>query len=307
MASRIHIDDIPSKKYNKELKDVIHYEEIDQNIDSKTFTSESTFWQTTLHNYLGEYINNYTDTWSKSNKQKRCRDLNHILNFIIKRIKDKKPYDTSYDLIPTYINNSYNIHFMAWEYVCTRDSELNEDINYIENMKKIDDLCEDVVFIKEKISEIHKNDCKQIENYLDQQIPNLRNIYTTSDKKYSDILKYYDFTSFDQIDSIVNDFKSKCQEGTTGASLVGDQGGAQPYSDRSASIIAVTSLSGILSSFILLYKTTSFGSILNNLVGNKMKFGNSLSDEAYHETLENISESSHNGGYNILYNSIGDS
>ncbi|SBT58004.1 hypothetical protein POVWA2_082750 [Plasmodium ovale wallikeri] len=79
------------------------------------------------------------------------------------------------------------------------------------------------------------------------------------------------------------------------------------YSGRNTSIIAATSLSGILSSFILLYKTTSFGSILNNLVGNKIKFGNSLSDEAYHETLENISESSHGEGYNILYNSLGDS
>ncbi|SBT57557.1 PIR Superfamily Protein [Plasmodium ovale wallikeri] len=307
MTTRVRIDDIPSKKYDKELKNGIHYEEIDQKIESETFTAESIFWSTTLHKYLGDYINNYTNTWKDSNEKKRCRDINHILNFIIKRIKEKKPYHTSYDIIPTYINNYADSHFMIWGYVCTRDSKLSTHYDYIENMKKIDDLCEDVIYIKEKISKIHKNDCKEIENYLDQQIPNLKNIYTSSSTNYSDILGYYGFTSFDEIDNIVKDFKSKCQEGTTGASLAGDQGEVPQHSGKNASIIAVTSLSGILSSFFLLYKTTSFGSILNTLIRKKIKFGNNLSDEAYHETLEDISESSHDGAYNILYNSVGDS
>ncbi|SBT56552.1 PIR Superfamily Protein [Plasmodium ovale wallikeri] len=306
MTMRIRIDDIPSKKYNNELKNGINYNDIDKNIQSTKFSPEDSFWSMKMKEYLENYVNNNVDKWKDSNEMKRCRDLNHILNSIIKKIKTKKNYSTSYDLIEEYTNNAARMSLQIHDTSCTRDSKLPEHSDDIENAKKIDDLCEDVAYIEEKISEIHSNDCTEIQNYLDKQIAVLKSIYTTSEEKYTHILGYYDFTSFDKIDNIVNDFKSKCQEGTTGASLVGDQGGTQPYSGRSTSIIAVTSLSGILSSFFLLYKTTSFGSILNNLVGKKIKFGNNLSDEAYHETLEDISEPSHDGGYNILYNSIGD-
>ncbi|SBS93778.1 hypothetical protein POVCU2_0083550 [Plasmodium ovale curtisi] len=132
-------------------------------------------------------------------------------------------------------------------------------------------------------------------------------------KKYNNRLEkelhhgYYSFTSFNDFDSITENLKSTCQEGATRALLTGDKSAMSQYSDRNTSTIEVTSLSGILSSFIPLYKTAFFGSILNNLVGKKIKFGNNLSDEAYDETLEDISESSHDGRYSILYNSIGDS
>lgn len=76
-------------------------------------------------------------------------------------------------------------------------------MNDIENMKEIDDLCEDTAFVKKNISEINTNLCKEIENYLDQQIANLKNIYTTSSTKYSKILGYYSFISFNQINDII--------------------------------------------------------------------------------------------------------
>ncbi|SBT56562.1 PIR Superfamily Protein [Plasmodium ovale wallikeri] len=307
MARGINTDDLPSKKYDKELKNGINYEHIVRYIESDKFSSEDNFWKTTLYDYVSKYISTHVEQWPQSNSNKRCRDFNNILDIMLKKINHKIETKTnnSYTLIEEYINNAATNNLMIYTHKCKRESKLSTHSDDIENMKKIDDLCEDVAYIGEKISEIHKNDCKQIENYLDQQIANVKNIYTST--KYSDILGYYGFTQFDKIDNIVGNFKSKCQEGTTGASLAGDHSETSQHSGRSDSIIAVTSLSGILSSFFLLYKTTSFGSILNNLVGKKIKFGNNLSDESYHETLEDISESSHDRGYNILYNSVGDS
>ncbi|SBT00309.1 hypothetical protein POVCU1_059090, partial [Plasmodium ovale curtisi] len=52
---------------------------------------------------------------------------------------------------------------------------------------------------------------------------------------------------------------------------------------------------------------TPFGSKLNSLIQKKIKFGNNLNYEIDYETLEAISESSHNESYNILYNTVGDS
>ncbi|SBT58063.1 PIR Superfamily Protein [Plasmodium ovale wallikeri] len=309
MTESITKNDLPSKKYQYELENGIHYKEAEQNMKGDRLTTKLEFWSKTLPDHLFDYFKNHISGWTEDNKKKRCRDLNYILDFILKRIKakEKTNFPVSYKLIESYINNAAITHLKTWDDECIRDSKIHEYFDDIENMKNIDDLCEDIVYIEEKISKINSNDCSEIESYINQQISNLKSIYTTSETKYSHILRYYSFTSFKDFDSITEKLKSTCQEGATRALLTGDQSETSQYPGRNASIIAVTSLSGILSYFILLYKTTSFGSILNNLVGKKIKFGNNLSDEAYHETLEDISESSYDGGYNILYNSIGDS
>ncbi|SBT54968.1 PIR Superfamily Protein [Plasmodium ovale wallikeri] len=236
------LDDLPSKKYYTELKNGIKFDAIHKKVESTPFSPEDPFWVNTLPQYLENYIKRYIDTWSMSNEGKRCRDLNHILNSIIKRIKEKPTYDESYNLIEAYTNSAATYSLQIQDTLCTRDSEL----------------------------------------------------------------KHYQFKSFDDFDSTIKKLKSKCQEETARTSLTGDQDEMQQYSDRNSSIIAVTSLSGILSLFFFLYKTTSFGSILNNVIRKKTKFGDSLSSEPYHETLEDISELSDGGAHNILYNSIGD-
>ncbi|SBT51016.1 PIR Superfamily Protein [Plasmodium ovale wallikeri] len=306
MTNSIHVNDLPSKKYNDELKEQIHYQEIVQNIESETFAPEDKFWSTTLHKYLEEYISKYVDTWSVSNDKKRCRDLNNILDSIIKKIKNKKTYDESYNLTIGYINNSATSHLRVNTHECIRESKLTTHYNDIEYMKKIDDLCEDIDYIKNRISEINSVKCEEIKNYIEQQITELENIYRTSDNKYSDILEYYGFKSFDDFDDISENIKSKCKEGTEASTLAGNQGEMSQHSGRYASIGAAISLSGILSIFIFLYKTTNLGSILNTLIQNKTKFGKNLSDEEYHETLEDISGSSHSVAYNVLYNTSGD-
>ncbi|SBT52580.1 PIR Superfamily Protein [Plasmodium ovale wallikeri] len=309
MTKVIILKDLPSKKYKNELENGIHYEDVEKNMKVDKLTTDLEFWSTRLPQYLGTYINDYMGDWSNSNSEKRCRDLNHILDFILKRIQEKKQTNplVSYNLIEEYINKAAEAHFTTWGNMCTRKSKLSETSDDIKNIKKIDDLCEDIDYIKNRIPEINSDNCKQIQNYIEQQISELGQIYRTSDNKYSHILGYYSFKSFDDFDSTIKKLKIKCQEGNTGEALEGDLGEMQHNSSRNASIIAVTSLSGILSSFFLLYKTTSFGSILNNLVGKKIKFGNDLSNEECYETLEGISESSHSGAYNILYNTTGDS
>ncbi|SBS89641.1 hypothetical protein POVCU2_0056220 [Plasmodium ovale curtisi] len=151
--------------------------------------------------------------------------------------KDPPP---SYELIEQYIYNSSKDNLNIYSIDCVRDSKLSEHNDDIENTRKIDDLCEDIAYIKKKISEIHSNDCSEIENYVNQQISNLK--------------RYYSFTSFNDFDSITEKLKPTCQEGSTRALLTGDQSAMSKYSGRNTYIIAVTSLFGILSSFILLYK-----------------------------------------------------
>ncbi|SBT73793.1 hypothetical protein, conserved [Plasmodium ovale] len=306
MATGISIDDLPSKKYYEELKNGIHYEEFDNNTEGTKLSPENSFWSTKIKEYLENYVSNNVDKWTNSNEMKRCRDLNHILNSIIKKIKTKKPYEPSYELVESYINSAAILSLQVQTRKCFRDSKDNYDLDYIENKKNIDDLCEDITFIKDKFSEFHNNNCKQIESYIDEQITALKPIYTKSQAKYSPILGYYNFNSFDDFNDTITNLKSKCQK-VTATALAGDQGEMPQHSGKNSSIIAVTSLSGILSSFILLYKTTSFGSMLNTLIRKKIKYGNNLSDKAYYETLEDIPESSHDGAYNILYNSLGDS
>ncbi|SBT55891.1 PIR Superfamily Protein [Plasmodium ovale wallikeri] len=309
MTKVIHINDLPSNKFNNELKKEINYDKIEANIESDTLSSEGEFWKNTLKDYVSNYINKCIEEWSESNYNKRCRDFNHILDLALKRVKEisKTKTSVSYTLIEQYINNAatYSLQFQSIE--CKRESKLSAHYDDIEYMKQFDDLCEDIYYIKNRISDIDSDNCKQIESHIDQQITDIEQIYKKSPSKYSYILEHYHIESFDEINSTLGKIKSKCQEDIARSSLTSNQGEMPQHSGKNASIIAVTSLSGILSSFILLYKTTSFGSILNNLVGKKVKFGNNLSEEAYYETLEDISESSHDETYNILYNSVGNS
>ncbi|SBT57561.1 PIR Superfamily Protein [Plasmodium ovale wallikeri] len=305
----IHINDLPSKKFNNQLEKGINYDEIEKYIESDTFSSEGEFWINTLNGYVRSYIDTFIGGWSENNYDKRCRDFNYILDLALKKVteKCKTKMGISYDLIEQYVYNSAKYSLEIYGDECTRNSKIKVNYDDIENMKKFDDLCEDIDYIKSLISDIDSDNCKQIESYIDQKITDIEQIYTKSSSKYSHILEHYHFQSFDEINTTLRNLKSKCQEGIDGVSLTGDHSETSHHSGGSAPIIAVTSLSGILSSFFLLYKTTSFGSILNTLIRNKIKFGNNLSDEAYYETLKDIPESSHDGAYNILYNSVGDS
>lgn len=115
-------------------------------------------------------------------------------------------------------------------------------------------MCEDIDYFKNIISEINRDNCNEIKNYVEEQIKKIGPIYASSDTKYSDIIGYYKFTSFNKIDNIIERLKSKCPEVTVASPVIGDQGEMQHYSSRNSSIIAVTSLSGIVSSFFLLYE-----------------------------------------------------
>ncbi|SBT55945.1 PIR Superfamily Protein [Plasmodium ovale wallikeri] len=308
MTKNNFLDELPSRKYKKELERGIHYQDVDQNISGDILKTYVEFWGNTWPPYLGNYINDYMNDWSNSNFEKRCRDLNHILDFILKRIKRKIPDSQGpYELIKEYINKAAETHLSSWGNDCKRNSKLNTHYDDIENLKKIDDFCEDIAYLEKNISEIHSNDCKQIEIYIDQQITDLKPIYTNSQTKYLPTLEYYNFKSFEDFNSKITNLKSKYQEGIDGAHLAGDKIETSQYSGGNTSIIAVTSLSGILSSALLLYKTTPFGSILNNVIQKRLKFGNNLNEEIDYETLEAIPESSHNGSYNILYNTVGTS
>ncbi|SBT58708.1 PIR Superfamily Protein [Plasmodium ovale wallikeri] len=308
MTKAITINDLPSKKYKNELENGINYQDIEKNIEGGRLATYSSYWSTTVRIYLENYINGNIDKWSNSNYEKRCRDFNHILDNILQKIKEKEQTnsDNSYSLIKQYIDNGVEAHLMIWENKCKRNSKIDENSAETENKKKIDDLCEDIDFINKNTSEIDFSKYQEIENHIAQQISELREKYTTSTEKYSHILSYYGFVSFDNFDSILEKLKSKYQEYIESSSLTGDENGISQFSGSHSTILAGLSLSGILSLFMLLYKTTSFGSILNTLVRKKMKFGNSLSNEEYHETLEGISELPDGGAHNILYNSIGD-
>ncbi|SBS89149.1 PIR Superfamily Protein [Plasmodium ovale curtisi] len=90
MTKVIILNDIPSKKYNNELKREIHYEDILRNIEGDRLTKNLYFWQRTLPEHLDKYINSHMNEWSENNNKKRCRALNYILDFILKTIKEKK-------------------------------------------------------------------------------------------------------------------------------------------------------------------------------------------------------------------------
>lgn len=130
-------------------------------MEDDRLTIKLEFQKTTLPGYLDTYINDNINEWSKNYNKKRCRDFNHILDFMLKRIKAKEITNSYvfYKLIKLYINNATEIHLEPWDGECERKPKFPDHSDNIENMKKIDNLCEDIAYIEENISEIHSNYC----------------------------------------------------------------------------------------------------------------------------------------------------
>lgn len=77
---------LPSKKYKNQLENGIKYPDIEKNMEVDKLITNLEFWSTTFPVHLGKYIDNHMDEWSKNNIKKRCRVLNHVLDFIIKKV-----------------------------------------------------------------------------------------------------------------------------------------------------------------------------------------------------------------------------
>ncbi|SCO73024.1 VIR protein [Plasmodium vivax] len=152
-STTLFVKDLPSKKFYNKVKEDIHYDEILRYIRNNNVTKVEK-WINEFRKRLDNYLKKETAEWNHINPDKRCSDLNFIIDVIVERIEKSKLRNnmyhahnvlkTSTELINNYLPIKYNRSF-------------NNDIKDGAIFKKyFDNLCEDSSYIISNIEKVKK-------------------------------------------------------------------------------------------------------------------------------------------------------
>ncbi|SBT01822.1 PIR Superfamily Protein [Plasmodium ovale curtisi] len=173
MSVSISENDLPSVKFENELKRITNYYEFEGY--SKGFTSEDAIdiWITNFKKNAEKYL---TDSYNNSsfNHEKRCKDFNFLITNTISKL-----FSLSYSVAKAHqrvedIKQWKKTYFSANpKFMC------NEEKKYRSvDIKTLDNFCEDSDFIKENRSNIkRKEDCENINNNMFSRKAQLRRIH----------------------------------------------------------------------------------------------------------------------------------
>ncbi|SBT51992.1 PIR Superfamily Protein [Plasmodium ovale wallikeri] len=301
MDSDISLNDLPSKKYYDELKDILSYDDLIFSVINEGGESFVSKWTSDLDKNLRGYLEKYESDITITNGTKRCRDLIDILDNIIKQIKNSDYYVShkfTEQTIDTFIKS------VVVTYCDTSSRNTTEEKEVTEYKKLIDDFMEDVEYIKDNISKINSSpNCPKILSYIEMQNTIVKAILNQKKQEYSRVLTLHDESIIQNYDNIVKNIVCASSESKA---YVGESSGQSQHSGGNASTVAAISLPGIPLIFFFLYKFTHLGTVFNNRIGKKIKFWNNAYEEP-NEILDNnteyINTNTNNEEYNILYDS----
>ncbi|SBT57300.1 PIR Superfamily Protein [Plasmodium ovale wallikeri] len=303
MTNNIRKDDLPSINHYNILKECMRYNNIIDAINKNKYTEDANNWSNNFRTYSLGYLDKYpVDTSNNSNK--RCRDLIYLLEYIKTRITLSKIFDGQNGYMLSNIDN-FVISLKSQGYEeCPINSTDNSEL-YTQDRRHLDDLCEDITYINDNMNDINNSSqCKEIEAHIVGQKINVRATYDLNSDKYFDILQYYSYNSFKDIESTIE--KIKCKTHNSAPSE-----GTPQSSGEHTPILIILPLLGIVLISFLLYKLTPLGSLLNTKIMKKIKYWKIINDKETDEILDHTPKIPqnylHNKGYNMLYNTLGDS
>ncbi|SBT55697.1 PIR Superfamily Protein [Plasmodium ovale wallikeri] len=305
MTNGLCKDNLPSIKHFIELQQSMHYNDIRDSIKNTQLVSQANTWTSNINSYASSYLKKYPIQSNNKNHNKRCRDLAYFLEDIKTRIKASPLFDGNNSYIIGNIDNYLQHILVAEGYDDCPKNSTDENKLYTENNKKLDDLCEDITYINEKLIEINNSSqCKEIQDYIVGQEKSVRLTYNHSSSEHCDILKYYSYDTFENIEKIIK--KIKCNNNHGDAS----EGTSQSSGDHAPILIVLPLLGIVLISFFL-YKLTPLGPLLNTKIMKKIRYWKIINDKETDEILENTSDIPqtylHDKEYHMLYNTLGDS
>ncbi|SBT56514.1 PIR Superfamily Protein [Plasmodium ovale wallikeri] len=339
MTKIISEKDLPSIKFDKDAKDIIHYNTLESYVISKPEDVEIEKWITQFKTLMEKYLMQ-SDREFLRNQDKRCRDFQYLI------------FDITQIILKLKAGNFGKRHKWKEDIVHFRDSIITTfpflcnkiSIIHKYNMKNLDDFCEDSAFIEENLSDIQNSvHCESIVKNMSTRKNNLmilrtqdqrKNIFTTINDKCS---THNLDTIYTSIDCISRD-KSESEHGAAterinhvdngeaserlmtqtrsfeqlkngGTELLTIPTESETYNSSSSNTVGLVSLPilGISALSILLYKYTPLGSKIYAHFQNK-DIPINEGYEATDQMLFNISNSndmySESMKYNISYQKL---
>ncbi|SBT73785.1 PIR protein [Plasmodium ovale] len=309
----ISVDELPSNKFGSIWNEGICYNEVNDIIADKKGPVHAFRWKENVREKFSINLEEYKVKIKDNTLEKRCRDLYYLIYDKLYQLKKLSGYSNIYDSIKAAIMNNIDSAFLNIRYPSCLSVTNKEDYYKhidINDSKRVDDLCEDIKYIDNNIIRINSSsECKQIKEHIYGRNNSLKTTYNSG--KYSDILKHYEFLSFNKLDSIIEKIKCNSDANTEQTALKGDSLEIPQLSVEHLPMAVIFSFLGILLIFFFLYKFTPAGTWLKIQIRKKLKLDNNLTEETENELLEGTSECIRNNPYddkyNILYNTSGHS
>ncbi|SBT56809.1 PIR Superfamily Protein [Plasmodium ovale wallikeri] len=153
MSEIISLNDLPSVKYEKELKDSINYNTLENSVKNVIEDEEIHSWVQNFKSKVEEYLTNSPRHFSFNN-DKRCKDFNYLIIEIINKIHSLS------DNIGRKAKWSNEIKKWRDDYFSRNPSLISDKNNkyWDLQLKDLYDLCEDYLFVQEKLEEIKISD-----------------------------------------------------------------------------------------------------------------------------------------------------
>ncbi|SBT74347.1 PIR protein [Plasmodium ovale] len=260
MAPAISVNDFPSTKFKSIWNDGICYDEVNSIINHKKGSSEDSKWMINFRNNFKNNLVKHKDKLNNNTRDKRCRDLYYIIYDILHKHKNLRNYDdNTYDPIKKGIKSYIDSAFIPLSFAsCLSILYKEDDYKHsdIQDKKYIDDLCEDVKYIENNITKINSSShCKEIKEHILGRNSSLQAKNISG--KYSDILKHYNFSSFDELNGIIEKIKCNSDENTERSVLTSDPQEKSQLSEEHVPMVIIFSLLGILPMCFFLYKVRS--------------------------------------------------
>ncbi|SBS91200.1 PIR protein [Plasmodium ovale] len=323
MSVSISVNDLPSVKFENELKKITNYYTFETY--AKAFTSEEAIdnWITNFKQNAEQYLTvSYNN--SSFNHEKRCKDFNFLITNTISKlvslsygfVKEPQRAEDIRQWRKTYF--SANPKFMCKEEKKYRSQDI----------KTLDNFCEDSEFIKQNMNKIKKKECESIYDNISLRKNKLVAIHTKqmrgnstleinsscNTKILESIFPIIDCNSIDENESKPNEDHNSSNlleirdesASPTQRSLHGE---ALPTTGEGGknNTIALVSLPilGILVFSFLFYRYTPFGSKFHEYFRNKQDISINKNDEVTDQMLSGTSQYndiySENMQYNLSY------
>ncbi|SBT59250.1 PIR Superfamily Protein [Plasmodium ovale wallikeri] len=321
MSAGISENDLPSVKFENELKKNTNYYEFEGY--KKGFTSEDAIdnWITNFKQNSEKYLTvSYNNT--SFNHEKRCKDFNSLITYTISKLDSLSNDFTKTARRSQDIKQWRNGYFSAYpEFMC------NEEEKYESHeIKTLDNFCEDSDFIKENRSNIkRKEDCENINNNMSSRKANLmvihekklrgRSTLEINNSCNTNILESI-FPIIDCNSIIEHVSKPNADYTPSDPQKISDEsasptqrslhGGALPVTGESEknNKIALASLPvlGILIISFLFYRYTPFGSKFHAYFRNKQDISINENDEVTEEMISGTTQYNDTYSENMQYN-----
>ncbi|SBT54986.1 PIR Superfamily Protein [Plasmodium ovale wallikeri] len=341
MTKDISENDLPSVKFEKEMKELMNYSALESYVKYKTEVHEIDNWVQNFQTKVEQYLTDSSKD-SSFDHDKRCRHFNYLINTTISKITSLSDDIGKQSIWSQKIKESRNkiFHHNIW-------LNCNESKKYTKNMNILGKFCEDSDFVKEKLRDIqNSNNCQSILNNITTRRGELAIIlqeetrkgadYTIIDNKcginkldsifpsitcnslveptsetYAHIQSYNNFGTGKSNDALEIQLKSSLEvlpDGRQGSPAI--PGGSETKNDSSSNAMVLVSLPiiGVLALSFFIYKYTPLRTKFHSYYRNK---GDIPINQDYEETEQTISNTlnlndmySENMQYNISYQKL---